>query len=177
MKGEGKLGKIESQKSSILLAGGQALQKLLRNWMRELNSSRSKHGSNHFTPTGIHDPIVDGDNVAVGIYIPGITRALHDIVIRPVEAQSLAIPMHADAYGTSPREYNLNHPKGSPEALFMPKGKDYLAKNDHGSLVVMYLLRKSVNQKQDPTLLPTSEEINKTVMDAIHGAVEAVLSR
>ena len=177
LKGEGKIEKLESAKESILLAGGQALQKLLRNWMRELNSSRSKHGSNHFTPSGIHEPVIEGNSVSVGIFIPGITRALHDIVIRPVEAQSLAIPMHADAYGTTPREYSNNHPKGSPEALFKPKGKDYLAKNDNGSLVVMYLLRKSVHQNQDPTLLPSSEEINKTVMDAIHGAVEAVLSR
>jgi hypothetical protein len=176
LKGEGKLGKIESRKESILLAGGQALQKLLRNWMRELNSSRSKHGSNHFTPSGIHDPVIDGNNVSVGIFIPGINRALHDVIIRPVEANALAIPMHADAYGTSPREYNNNHPKGSPDALFRPKGKDYLAKNDNGSLVVMYLLRKSVTQRQDRTLLPPAEEMSETALKAMHGAVEAILS-
>lgn len=176
LKGKGKIQKIDDNKEAILNVGGEALAILLRNWMRELNAARSKHGSNHFTESGVHDPVVDGNSVSVGIFIPGITRALHDVIIKPVEANALAIPVHADAYGTSPREYNNNHPKGSPDALFRPKGKDYLAKNDNGSLVVMYLLRKEVHQKQDRTLLPPAEEMSNTALKAIHGAVEAILS-
>lgn len=176
LNGKGKIADIETSKSSILLEGGKALQELLAQWMRDLDSARSKHGSNHFTPTGVHEPVVEENTVSVPIFIPGITRALHDIVIRPVEANSLAIPVHADAYGTSPREYNSNHPKGSTDALFRPRGKDYLAKNDGGELVVMYLLRKSVHQKQDETLLPPNEEMNKAVMDAVLKAVEIILN-
>lgn len=175
MMGKGKIEKIERNKGSILLEGGIALQELLKEWMRDLDSSRSKHGSNHYTPTGVHAPEVKNDTFTVGIFIPGITRALHDIVIRPIEAQSLAIPMHADAYGISPKEYNLNHPKGTKEALFRPKKKDYLAKNDAGRLVVMYLLRKSVHQDQDETLLPPDSEMNSTIMEAVRNAVDAVL--
>jgi len=176
LKGAGKIKKIEDSKTSILNMGGEALAILIRNWMRQLDSSRSSHGSNHFNPSKVHDPIVEGDTVGVPIYVPGITRALHDIVINPIEAKSLAIPIHESAYGMSPREYNTRHPKGTPEALFKPKGKDYLAKNDNGNLVVMYLLRNSIHQAQDETLLPPNEDMNKAVMDAVSQAVEIILN-
>lgn len=175
LQGKGKIADIETLKPSILLEGGKALQELLAQWMRDLNAARSKHGSNHFTPEDVHEPVVEESTVSVPIFTPGITRALHDIVIRPVEANALAIPVHADAYGTSPREYNLNHPKGTPEALFRPKDKDYLAKNDGGKLVVMYLLRNSVHQPQDPSLLPSEEQMASTVMEAVSNAVKAIL--
>ena len=173
--GSGKLAEVEKNKESILLEGGKALQELLADWMDNLNSARSKHGSNFYNADDVQSPVVDGDTVAVAITTPGISRAFHDIIIRPKEAQTLAIPLHADASGISPREYNNIHPKGTPEALFRPKGKDYLAKNDNGSLVVMYLLRKSVHQPQDRSLLPSDDEMDTAVMDAIHGAIEAIL--
>ena len=176
LKGAGKIAEIESMKPSILFEGGKALQELLADWMRDLNSSRSTHGSNHYNPNDVHEPVVDGDRVSVPITTLGISRALHDIIIRPVEAKSLAIPLHASAYGISPREYSNQHPKGTPEALFRPKGKDYLAKNDNGSLVVMYLLRKQVHQKQDRSLLPPAEDMSNAVMDAISDAIGAILT-
>ena len=177
LKGNGKIGQIVQMKSSILLVGGKALQELLKDWMRELSSSRSKHGSNHFNPSGVLEPVVNENTVSVPITIPGITRALHDIVIRPVEANALAIPVNESAYGMQPREYNNVHPKGTPEALFRPKDKDYLAKTDAaGNLVVMYILRKSVHQSQDSTLLPPDEQMNKAFSDSVHDAIEAILN-
>lgn len=174
--GGGKIAEIDRLKPSILLEGGKALQELLAQWMRDLNDSRSTHGSNHYNPNDVLEPVVDGDTVSVPITTPGISRALHDIIIHPKEAQSLAIPLHADAYGISPREYNNQHPKGTPEALFRPKGKDYLAKNDNGSLVVMYLLRKSVHQKQDASLLPPEEKMDAAFSDAVYEAIEVILN-
>jgi len=177
LKGKGKIEAIVKNKPSILLEGGIALQELLAEWMRQLNSARSKHGSNHYTPDGIQAPRVEGDKVAVPITIPGINRALHDIVINPVEAKQLAIPVHADAYGISPREYNTIHPKGTAEALFKPKGKDYLFKNDSsGNIVLMYVLKNTVHQQQDRTLLPPAEDMNKTIMEAISDAVSVILN-
>ena len=176
--GSGKLKQVEDMKSSILLEGGKALQELLKDWMRNLDSTRSRHGSNHFNPSGIHEPVVDGDTVSVPIHIAGITRALHDVIINPVEAKALALPVNEAAYGMSPREYNLNHPKGTAEALFKPKGKDYLAKTDEaGKLVVMYVLKNTVTQPQDASLLPPDDQMDRTVMDAVSAAVEAILSQ
>lgn len=177
LEGHGKIAEIDRLKSSILFEGGKALQELLAQWMVELNSARSRHGSNHFTPDGVHDPIVDGNTVSVPISIPGITRALHDVVIQPVEANALAIPVNEAAYGISPRRYNVNHPKGTPDALFIPKGKNYLAKTDNaGNLVVMYVLKDSVTQRQDRTLLPSDEAMNKAFSDAVSDAVEIILN-
>lgn len=177
LKGKGKIAEIDRLKPSILFEGGKALQELLAQWMVDLNSARSKHGSNHFTPDGVHDPVVDGNTVSVPISIPGITRALHDIVIRPVEARALAIPVNEAAYGISPRRYNVNHPKGTPDALFIPKGKNYLAKTDNaGNLIVMYVLKDSVTQRQDRTLLPSDEAMNEAFSNAVHDAVEVILN-
>lgn len=177
LQGKGKIADIETLKPFILLEGGKALQELLAQWMRDLNAARSKHGSDHFTPKDVHEPVVEGNTVSVPISTPGITRALHDIVIRPVEANALAIPVHADAYGTSPREYNRNHSKGSKGAMFIPKGKSYLAKTDDaGKLVVMYVLKDSVTQKQDRSLLPPDDEMNKAFSNAVSDAVEAILN-
>ena len=173
LKGKGKLEQVEKMKPSILLEGGKALQDLLKQWMRDLDSARSTHGSNHFSPSKIHNPTVDDDTVSVSISIPGITRALHDIVINPIEAKQLAIPVSEEAYGIAPREYNSRHPK----TLFKPKGKDWLAKkDDSGNLVLMYILKDQVHQNQDASLLPTQDEMTKTVYDAISDVVEAILS-
>lgn len=176
LKGKGKIEDIEKSKPDLLKEGGIALQELLADWMVQLQSARSHHSPPHYTPDDVHDPIVDGEYVKVPIVTKGITRALHDIVIQPKEAQSLAIPLHADAYGIQPRRYNIDHPKGTPEALFKPKGKDYLAKNENGSLVVMYLLRKTVHQKQDRSLLPPADQMVNTVLEAISDAVGRLLT-
>ena len=176
LQGKGKVEEIERLKPKLLEEGGTALQELIADWMLQLQNARSSHVPPHYTPEDVLNPVVNGDYVSVPITTKGITRALHDIVIAPKEAKALAIPLHADAYGIQPREYNNQHPKGTPEALFRPKGKDYLAKNDNGSLVVMYLLRNSVNQKQDRTLLPPADDMVNTVMEAISDAVGELLS-
>ena len=172
LKGSGKIEQIEKMKSSILMEGGKALQDLLKQWMRDLDSARSTHGSNFYTPYGIHNPTVEDDTVSVGIAIPGITRALHDIVISPVEAKQLAIPVNEEAYGIPAREYTDRHPK----TLFKPKGKDWLAKkDDSGNLVLMYILKDQVHQNQDASLLPSQDEMMKTVYNAISDVVETIL--
>lgn len=180
--GGGKLGQIESQKPKLLKFGGDAICELLQEHMRMLAMTRGRYQSgkvkHHFKPSDVMQPVVSGDNVSVGITTPGITRALHDIIIRPVEARALAIPLHADAYGRQPREYNLLHPKGTKEALFLFKAKSgnaFLAKNDGKNLVLMYILKDQVYQRQDPTLLPTKQEMQKSFTDAVDEAVAYIL--
>ena len=177
LQGKGKVAEVDRMRPSILQEGGKALQELLAAWMVDLDATRSRHGSHHFTPDDVHEPVVEGESVSVSISTPGINRALHDIIIRPVEAQALALPVNEAAYGIQPRRYNVNHPKGTPEALFRPKGKDYLAKKGpDGGLVVMYLLRDSVTQPQDRSLLPPDDKMDKAFSGAVHDAVEAILN-
>ena len=178
--GGGKIKEIQDAKPDILREAGESLKACLEDWMRQLNSIPNKNGwprSNHWTPKGVHAPIVDGDTVSVPIHNAGITRALHDVVISPVEAKSLAIPAHADAYGLQPREYNQRHPKGTELALFRPKGKNYLARRgEDGELVVMYHLTKQVTQPQNRDSLPPDEQMNEAFSGTVHDAIEAILS-
>lgn len=168
--GGGRLAEVERNRDSILLEGGVALQLLLKEHMDQLNA-RSRHGSNHWAASGVHDPVVAGGTVSVGIYIPGITRALHDVAINPVEARQLAIPVDDSARGMSPREWNEVH----PGTLFRPKGKSWLGRRDGAGLVVMYILKDTVTQPQDPSLLPSDEDMDKAVMGGVSDAMEAIL--
>ena len=98
-------------------------------------------GSTHYDP----DKITEGEskmsvNGATGesiINIPGFSRAWHDITIRPVNAKMLAIPIHREAYGKSPKQF---------DNLFGIRGKKVLFKNDNGTLVGMFALANSAFQ-------------------------------
>ena len=109
-------------------------------------------GSKHYAPEKVN---VEGDTVVVDV--PGVTRAYHDMLIRPVHAQHLAIPLHRSAYGIKPTEAG---------DLFYTKNKagtEMLAKVEGGALVVMYILKDEVHQKQDPTIMPS----DSILVDAI----------
>ena len=93
-----------------------------------------------------------------------MARADHDVTIRPVLAQALAIPVHPEAYGRRPSV--LEQLLGTP--LFRPKGKHYLAaRMGDGMLRILYLLVGAVHQPQDETLLPTQEEYRECVGEAL----------
>lgn len=178
LKGKGKIAKIEKAKPEILAEAGRELFELICDWLRDIDSRGNRLGgkrTNHFSPNHVKEPIVDGNFVSVPIHIAGITRAFHDIVIAPKEARAIAIPLHASAYGIAPREWNKNHPKGTKDALFKPKGKDYLARNDDGKLVVMYLLRNTVRQPQNAALLPSKEKMYEVVNESVWDAIRAIL--
>lgn len=90
---------------------------------------------------------------------PGIGRALHDVTIRPVSAKAIAIPVNALAYAHRPREiwdrYKLfikrNGKGGSSNGVIMRPGPNGIA-------IAMYVLVRSVTQKQDRSLLPSDAE-------------------
>lgn len=101
-------------------------------------------GSKHYSPDKVR---AEGTEVIVDV--PGVTRAYHDMNIKPVHAQHLAIPLHRSAYGIKPTEIpNLFYTKNKA-------GTEMLAKTEGGALVVMYILKDSVFQRQDPTIMPT----------------------
>jgi hypothetical protein len=88
----------------------------------------------------------------------GIRRAAHDVDIAPgAGKQWLTIPIHAAAYNQ--RAYRM-------AGLFFvqPKGKDFAllgrreGEGKGAGVVWMYLLKRSVHQKQDRTLLPSDAE-------------------
>lgn len=175
--------KVADNQQGILLHGGQAIKTLLEDHLRMLEATRGRHPSGkktkHFRPESVLEPKISGSEVSVGVTTPGITRALHSLVIRPVEAKMLAIPLHADAYGMQPREYNMLHPRGNKDALFLLKARSgnlFLAKNEARNLVLMYILKDQVFQPQDETLLPTQEQFDSTFRNAVQQAVDFILT-
>lgn len=86
------------------------------------------------------------------IAIPGIRRAYQDITIYPKRSKYLAIPMKPQ-YGAA---------RTFAKDLFFYKtkaGNKALAYVSSGKLVVTHILKESVFQPRDPTLLPNRKEV------------------
>ena len=119
---------------------GSTISKVLTSTTRKHVSDRFP-GSTHYNPDKITEGQYRGSvNGATGesiINIPGFSRAWHDITIRPVNAKMLAIPIHREAYGKSPKQF---------DNLFGIKGKKVLFRNDNGTLVGMFALANSAFQ-------------------------------
>ena len=114
--------------------------------------------SQHWDP----NKVTQGDSVGVigttNVDIPGAGRAYHDVVIKPVRARHLTIPIHQIAYGKKVSDFN---------DLFKPKGKNILARNVNGNLVAMFALAKSAFQKQDSSLMPTDDNLAGGIFRAL----------
>lgn len=92
------------------------------------------------------------DAAILTIAHPGITRAFRDITIRPVEAQSLAIPIHPMARRFRAAEL------WQRMRLFIPRGGRVIAATIGGALTPLYILAKRAHQPQDRSLLPSDAE-------------------
>lgn len=96
---------------------------------------------------------------------PGLSRAYHDLHIKPKRVGALTIPVHRISYGK--RVADL---RGSGHVLFRPKGKNILAeasgKGKNAKLRPLYALVKSATVPRDEGLLPTVKDIREWATDA-----------
>lgn len=100
----------------------------------------------------------------IKIDIPGIQRAYRNILIRPKKSKYLAIPMKP-SYGAA---------RNFAQDLFFYKtkaGNKALAYVSSGKLVVTHILKNSVFQPRDPSLLPSRLTIENYLTKATHQAV------
>lgn len=174
--------RLAKQMSSVYRNAGERLARCIRQHMRMLAASRhgtsSKLGaspSNHFKASDVLEPVVTADGVTVSVTTPGISRAYHDIDIFPKEASALAIPLHASAYGFSPREIN---DRGTYKMFRIKKGGvpgNVLYRNEDGELIAMYALTQHVHQVQDPSLMPTDKEMTDAAIEGVLVAVKEIL--
>lgn len=114
-------------------------------------------GSKHYAPEKVK---VGADNEVV-IDVPGISRAFHDLNIRPKNGKYLTIPLHRSAYGISAKDVS---------GLFYTKNKsgtEMLAKNEGGALVVMYILKTQVHQSRNPDLLPSKQAMFSNIISRL----------
>lgn len=173
--------KLLGNMESVYRNAGVRLARCIRNHMRLLASTRhdtaNKLGATptgHFKASDVLPPNATNADVSVTVTTPGISRAYHDIDIDPVNGQFLTIPLHADAYGLSAREYSERYgklfrinQKGSTE-----KGKVLYTKDAlNGKPIPMYALTAHVHQVRDPSLMPTNAKMTE---EAIEGALAAI---
>lgn len=103
---------------------------------------------------------------------PGLGRALHDVTIVPTGGRkALTIPVAAIAY---------NRRAGQFDHLFVFKskvtGNAFLAMRQPEKStppLLLYLLVRSVTQKQDRTLLPSDEQLQSDAIAGAHDWFEA----
>ena len=166
---------------SVYRNAGVRLARCIRNHLRLLSNTRhdtaNRLGASptgHFKASDVLPPNATNSDVSVTVTTPGISRAYHDIDIDPVNGQFLTIPLHADAYGLSAREYSERYgklfrinQKGSTE-----KGKVLYTRDAlNGKPVPLYALVSHVHQPQDPSLMPSNQAMTE---EALQGALAAI---
>jgi len=115
---------------------------------------------------------VDEDGVSLTMRHPVISRALHDITIVPTGGrQFLTIPLNALAYGRRVGEFEKFRlvKQGGARTGGAPE-------KPHDNSLPAWLLVRSVTQKQDPTLLPTFDEINSAAALGAGREIKALLA-
>lgn len=107
---------------------------------------------------------------------PGLSRAYHDLDIKPKKAKALTIPLHRISYGKrvadlKRRGHNIFHPDGTrilAESIETGRGK-----KKKTELRPLYALVKSVHIPKDEGLLPTNRQIKEWAADAADDFFEA----
>lgn len=119
-------------------------------------------GSSHYDPNKVNPSNESRLNEGVvDVDVPGVSRAYHDIDIRPKVRQALTIPMHREAFGRSAADFN---------DLFVVKKKDgkaFLARNNGGNLSMMFFLAKHVHQRMNTRIMPTDNELASVAMSRL----------
>ena len=120
-------------------------------------------GSSHYDPNKVNPSNESRLNEGVvDVDVPGVSRAYHDIDIRPRNRQYLTIPMHREAFGRSAADFN--------DLFLVKKKKDgsaFLAKNDGGNLSMMFFLAKGVHQRRDSKIMPSDSEMASVAMSRL----------
>jgi hypothetical protein len=162
--------------ASILMGMGRELGNLLKTHFREKDKTDvnklAPDRRQHFwlqVSRSVNQPEMQGAK-AVGVRVsdPRIAQKVFGGAIVAKRARLLTIPVGPEAYNrtaaTFEREtglklFLLKEGKGEQKALVLA------AKRGPGQLEIEYVLTRKVNQKPDPTALPTKEAMQKAVLE------------
>lgn len=163
---------------------GDAVQITIVEHLRMLNESRHDTANRlGATPSGFIGTAVnaaeaaainpDADGVTLTLRHPVIARAFRDITIVPKTAKALTIPINAIAY---------NRRAGQFEGLFRLGGRgaegarNILAIKNGDTVIPLFLLVRSVTQKQDRSLMPSDNDMSSTAAVALKKHLEKELA-
>lgn len=111
------------------------------------------------------------DSATVQIASPGIRRALGPLMIRPVRARALTIPIHALAYGRRVAELARSH------RVYRMGKTDVLAADIEGVPTPMYVLKAAVTVPQDRSLLPPDAALERSVRLGYLGVIRSIVAK
>lgn len=151
---------ISGQEVSVI--AGQAAVRVYKDHLQALDSSRPNRlggKRTHFygSAAGGTSFRAEPDGVTVSIVSDGIAQRYFGGTIRPKRAKYLTIPVHPAAHGFTAREFTgklkVRFGRGRvPVALVTERG------------VTMFVLRQSVTQAPDPTVLPAPEAVAAAIV-------------
>ena len=93
--------------------------------------------------------------------MPGVTRAYHDMLIKPRFKRALTIPMHRAAYGKKASDFDNTF------ILKKKDGRAFIVQKQSGQLVFLFRLAQQVFQKQDRRLMPSDDTLCKNICSRI----------
>ena len=158
-----------------LMIAGRAVSNLCRAHYRQKDATEpNKLGGDrtHYwleVARSVNNPQPSGAaQVTVSITHPTINQKIKGGTITAKRAKMLTIPVDPRAHGR--RASVLERALGIKLFVIAKLGRVFLAgrvkEGRNSPLRVFYILKKSVNQKPDPTALPPSDKIQQTAMDA-----------
>lgn len=117
----------------------------------------------------------DEQGVSISMRHPVVARAFRDIPIEAKNASALTIPIHAMAYNRRAGQFPGIFRLGGRGA---DVGKNILAiKSGDGSVIPLFLLVRSVTQKQDRSLMPSDDEINTAAARGLTRYIRQALAK
>jgi hypothetical protein len=166
------------QRPDIRKVMGRAMATQLRKHFSRLDSERANKlgGSRtHFygqARRGVQQPEITTDGVVVAINNVGIAQRYFGGDIEAAPGGKLTIPVNPAAYGHRAREFSDLH------AIYFQDGSGILVKSrteSKGNIgEVFYRLVKRVHQEEDPTVLPTEDEMQENAMQAGAGYLDTL---
>lgn len=173
------------------------LQALFQDHLRALNARSGR--SNFYAHAAEHTTAFGSDaGIIVRIIAQGIAQRYFGGRIDPVVGKALAIPVAEEAMGTSPVQWGLAEKRGDVGLHFIPfrnAGKPNVigglvenlatyfhitpkrqqVKQDESTIgKLMFVLVSYVDQKTDPSVLPSNDVVRQTVIMALEGMLARI---
>lgn len=169
------------KRPEIRKAMGRGVATRLRKHFTELDGSRRNRlggKRTHFygeVRKSVQNPQLESDGVVVAINHVGIAQRYFGGVIEAKPGKRLTIPVHPEAHGRRAREF------GDLTPIFFADGNGFLMRPnpDSPSAIgeVYYLLRKTVEQDADPSVLPTDDELETAGLEEGEKHIKTLVAR
>lgn len=173
----------------LIAAAGYEVQRLVTDHLRGLARTRHKTAqalgaapSNHWAaaaekvamPQALRTLGGEGVEAEATVTVdhPGIARAFHDVTIRPVEKEALVIAVHPLAYNRRASQVRMQ----LKTFVIGQRGRGIIAMKGQGKFVIpLYVLARSVTQRQDRSLLPSGPEMETAAGKGARNYIAAAL--